>query len=377
MTVRVLATADYFEPGFRAGGPVRSLALLVDTAPPGVDLTLITRDRDVDATGPYPGLSGRWVRRGRAHVFYVPVRDREAWTSLWRALRGTTFDVLYVNSLWSPMFTVLPVLARRLGMIRAGRVIVAPRGELSPGALSQKSWKKRPFAAVWGGLLKRADVTWHASTVREAAEIRAVFPWARVHVSPNQVALPAEPLDPIVGPGLPRFVFMSRIVPKKNLLTVIEAVAGLPHPPALDIYGPVEDAAYWRRCLRYLETTRVADRVQYRGELPPTAVRETFQRYDAFLFPTHGENFGHVIAESLSASCPVICSDQTPWTEVLAAGGGTAVTTSSAGELRMEISRIMARSVDERLAARRAAGEAYRAWFASRGNENFLTTLMR
>src|SRR5690606_22656373 len=32
-----------------------------------------------------------------------------------------------------------------------------------------------------------------------------------------------------------------------------------------------------------------------------------------FLFPTLGENFGHVILEALTAGCPVLISDRTPW----------------------------------------------------------------
>jgi glycosyltransferase involved in cell wall biosynthesis len=32
-----------------------------------------------------------------------------------------------------------------------------------------------------------------------------------------------------------------------------------------------------------------------------------------FFLPTRGENFGHVISESLQAGCPVLISDQTPW----------------------------------------------------------------
>ncbi|MDI6101295.1 glycosyltransferase [Actinoplanes sp. NEAU-A12] len=377
MTLRVLATSNVFEPGFRGGGPVRSLALLLDTIPPDIDLTLVTQDRDVNATEPYPGLSGEWVRRGRADVFYLPVHDRRAWLSLWRRLRTTAFDVLYVNSLWSPVFTVVPVLACRMRLVRADHVVVAPRGEFSMGALAQKSWKKRPFAIVWGRLLKNMGATWHASTAREASEIRAVYPWARIRVALDQVALPAEPLPPLVDREQPRFVFMSRIVPKKNLLTAIEALGRLPGQVQLDVFGPMEDAAYWQRCLRVIKETGTTDRVHYRGELPPSAVRQTFQRYDAFIFPTWGENFGHVIAESLSASCPVICSDQTPWSAVLSAGGGAAIQNLSAGKLSAEIGRVMARSPAERLAARHAAGAAYRAWHASHSNENFLSTLTR
>jgi glycosyltransferase involved in cell wall biosynthesis len=378
MTIRVLATADYFEPGFRAGGPVRSLALLVDTAPPGVDLALITRDRDVNAAEPYPGLSGSWIRRGRADIFYLPVRDRTAWVSLWRRLRGTTFDVLYVNSLWSPVFTVLPVLARTVGLLRTTQVIVAPRGELSPGAMAQKSWKKRPFAVAWGRLLKSSGAAWHASTEAEAAEIRTVYPWAAtVHVTADQIPLPADPLAPVVSGRQPRFIHVGRIVPQKNLLMVLEAFSAVPGAAQLDIFGPVEDVDYWRRCLRLIESANLDGRVHYRGELGPSEVRETFRSYDAFLLPTRGENFCHAIAESLSASCPVICSDRTPWTAVLAAGGGAVLPELTTERLRAEIERLMAQTPAERLSARLSAGAAYRVWHSHRTNENFLTVLIR
>ena len=37
---------------------------------------------------------------------------------------------------------------------------------------------------------------------------------------------------------------------------------------------------------------------------------------DIFLFPTLGENYGHVIFEALSVGCIPIISDQTPWIEI-------------------------------------------------------------
>ena len=43
---------------------------------------------------------------------------------------------------------------------------------------------------------------------------------------------------------------------------------------------------------------------------------KVFSSYDVFLFPTFGENYGHVIAEALMAGCVVITSDQTPWGEL-------------------------------------------------------------
>ena len=41
--------------------------------------------------------------------------------------------------------------------------------------------------------------------------------------------------------------------------------------------------------------------------------RTKLYNYHVFLFPTLGENYGHVILEALSAGCPCIISDQTPW----------------------------------------------------------------
>src|SRR5699024_2078193 len=53
--------------------------------------------------------------------------------------------------------------------------------------------------------------------------------------------------------------------------------------------------------------------VDYKGLIPHNLVLNTFEKYHFFLFPTHGENFGHVISESLISGTPVIISNQTPW----------------------------------------------------------------
>jgi len=70
---RVLVTCPRFEPGFRGGGPVRSVSQIIDTAPSELDLVLVTRDRDLGGKEPYPELFGQWLARGRA-----PARKPEA-----------------------------------------------------------------------------------------------------------------------------------------------------------------------------------------------------------------------------------------------------------------------------------------------------------
>jgi glycosyltransferase involved in cell wall biosynthesis len=372
-TFRVLATVGVFEPGFRGGGPIKSVARIVDTVPEGIVVSLITRDRDLGSSDPYPGLSGRWIARDRSRVFYLSTSRPRQWLRLVRELRAEPFDLLYLNSLWQPIFTVIPVVAARLGLVHAKRILLAPRGELSPGALTIRARKKRLFLKAWRPLLMTMDIGWHASTDREALDIRTVFPDARVTVNSDQDSLPDEALPVGSGhEGPVRLVFISRISPKKNLLLALEALGQLSSSAEFDIYGPAEDPDYWARCKSVIDHLPGHVRVTYHGELAPEDVREVFSRYDAFVFPTLGENFGHVIAESLSASCPVICSDETPWTDLLEAGGGMVVRDLTPAGLAAYLQRLALMSRGERVDAKKSAADVYLTWRKQQLDENIL-----
>ena len=52
------------------------------------------------------------------------------------------------------------------------------------------------------------------------------------------------------------------------------------------------------------------------GSIESENVVEILKQHHVFLFPTFGENYGHVIQEALSAGCPTILSDQTPWRDL-------------------------------------------------------------
>jgi len=290
-----------------------------------------------------------------------------------RELRSEPFDLLYLNSLWNPTFTIIPVMAVRLGLVQAKNILLAPRGELSPGALTIKARKKRLFLKAWRPLLKSMEIVWHASTDREAIDICTTFPDAQVMVIADQISLPREALPVGSGHDGPvRLVFISRISPMKNLLLALEALRQISSSAEFDIYGPAEDPDYWTRCQSVID--QLPDRVQvtYQGELAPEQVRETFSKYDAFVFPTLGENFGHVIAESLSASCPIICSDETPWTDVLQAGGGAVVRDLTPAGLAVHLQRLALMSPGGRVDAKKSAGDAYLTWRKRQLDRNIL-----
>lgn len=358
---RIVVTTPFFEPGYKGGGPIKSVAEILDRLDGSVSCLLITADRDLGDTRPYPGLSGGLVRRGRHEILYLDRTDPRHWLRALGLTRRARPDVLYLNSLWSPPFTVLPVVAAALRLIRPSRILIAPRGELSPGALAIKHTKKRLFLVGWSLLLRALRTTFHASTDLEEAHITAAMPWSRSVVQIDSSGPPAS-VEPLPAGATARFVFLSRISRKKNLCLAIEALAGVPVPVTLDVYGPVEDPALWAECTQLIDRLPATVSVRHRGELAPAAVAGTLARYDAFVFPTLGENFGHVIAESLAAGCPVICSDQTPWSRVLQDGGGAVVDSFEPQEWTRVLTSWAERTPDDRSRAKARTLDAYSRW---------------
>jgi glycosyltransferase involved in cell wall biosynthesis len=361
--VRVATLADYYLPGYLGGGALRTIANMADQLAADLDFRVITRDRDLDAKTPYPDLvPGAWASVEGTPVRYLAPGELTL-AGLGGAVREARPDVLYLNSCFSPPFTILPLVLRRFGRIPRVPVVVAPRGELSEGALSLKRGKKVAFlrAARAAGLYR--GVLWQASSELEAAEVRRWFgAGARVMVAGDLRERPPAPRPPAPKrPGELRAAFLSRITGKKNLAGALEMLAGVRGEVRFTIYGPAEDAAYWAECQARIATLPPNVRVEHAGPLRPEQVADALAAHHLLLFPTLGENFGHVILEALVAGIPVLTSDRTPWDGLEAAGAGWTVPLEQPERFRALLQAYADAGMEEharRSAAARAHGEA-------------------
>lgn len=357
--------ADHYLPGFRAGGPIRTLSNLVEQLGQEYAFSIITRDRDLGDDAPYADVvPGRWHPLGAAQVYHATPQDLTP-AMLARLLTEVPADLMYLNSFFSPRLTILPLVLRRLGRIPARPVVLAPRGEFSPGALALKPWRKRLYRqmARSTGLLR--DLYWQATSEDERNRILAMTgsPSSRVYVATNlhsarlQSVIESPQNDPpSAATGPLRMVFLSRIAPMKNLALLLRLLGRVRTPVTLSVHGPIGDAGYWQQCQVEAAHLPAHIRMQYQGDVPPDQVAKVFAQHDLFAFPTRGENFGHVILESLSAGTPVLVSDRTPW-QADNAGGLTVLTLDPLENWAAAIDAFAA-DTDDRKRARRAAAHS-------------------
>jgi glycosyltransferase involved in cell wall biosynthesis len=330
MKPRVLVFADWYLPGYKAGGAVSAISNLIELVGDEFEFWVFTRDRDLTDREPYTSVPlNHWVTVGKAQVFYT---CEISLRSLLRKVREIHPDIIYLNSFFS-RFTFRTLLLRKLGLLPPAGIVLAPRGEFPPGALELKRFRKWPYRklAFAAGLYR--GVTWQASSKLEEAHIRSMVVRdgsggngnmlvAPDVPNPSLLSAPPPASRPAKEPGAVRFVFLSRVSRKKNLEFVLELLGATVGEIELDIYGPIEDPAYWRQCEEQIRRLPDSIRVSYLGPVAREQVLEVFARYHFQLLPTLGENFGYTIVEGLAAGCPVLTSDRTPWRELLKSGAG-------------------------------------------------------
>jgi glycosyltransferase involved in cell wall biosynthesis len=209
------------------------------------------------------------------------------------------------------------LILHKLNLINDIKIVLAPRGEFSKGALQFKILKKSIYIFLSKVIGLYSKISWHATASTEEEDIKRVFSDRNQIFIANNMTANYRSIEHFkLGdkfPGQLRVIFLSRIHPKKNLRTAIELLVNVKGKVEFDIYGPIEDDKYWDTCKKSIQQLPSNIVVNYKGLVANNDVVTIFKKYHVFLFPTLGENFGHVISEALIGGCIVITSNQTPW----------------------------------------------------------------
>jgi glycosyltransferase involved in cell wall biosynthesis len=160
----------------------------------------------------------------------------------------------------------------------------------------------------------------------------------------------------------PTLVSVGHLVARKRHADVVEALARLrsEHPSLR--YEIVGDGPERGPLQALAQQLGVADRVDFRGQLPPAQAREHAQRADLFVLPSVDEAFGVAYVEAMAGGVPAIgCAGEDGPEEIAALGGGLVrVRPRDPGALAAELDRLLRDRT-----ARRQLGEAARATVAA------------
>lgn len=319
---KVLVFADYYWPGYKSGA-LRTVVNMVDRLGDRIEFYVITRNHDGGDPAPYTSVKANaWNQAGKARVYYAEP-DKLTRGLIKRLVDEVRPDAVYLNSCFAGM-SVKYLTLRRLRKIPKIPVVLAPEAELMPSNLRLKGGKKRLYCAVAFPLGFYRDLVWKAASEPEIRDIRQmVGSDSDVHLAPNMPP-PAILPDyraadkPEKRSGQVRLVFVSRIMDKKNLTFALRLLREIKGEVVFDIYGPLEEPAYWAECEALIAQLPPNVQAKYCGSVVHEEVAPTLSRYHFFVLPTLGENFGHVIIESFAAGTPALISDRTPWRDLTA-----------------------------------------------------------
>ncbi|MBZ5701425.1 MAG: glycosyltransferase family 4 protein [Acidobacteriia bacterium] len=373
MKPRILAFADWYLPGQNGGGAVTAIANLIELLGDEYGFYVYTRDRDNGEKRRYAGIRADcWEGVGKTEVFYAP---EPSLRSIRRRIWEIAPDIFYLNSFFSRL-TVKTLLLRKLGLLPPAAVVLAPRGEFSPGALGLKGFRKWLYRKVAFATGLYRDLLWQASSMREEEQIRAMTRRGNAGSSddillapdvpnPGLLAVPGSAVRPRKLSGAVRFIFLSRISKMKNLHFALELLASAYGEIQFDIWGPIDDGAYWEACQEQIRRLPNSIRVSYKGSVPQEQVPRVFAEYHFHLLPTQGENFGYVILEALAAGCPVLISDQTPWRDLREKTAGRELPLGDREQWRQAIQRCVEMNQETYQLLSQGARRYFEEWMSS------------
>lgn len=223
-------------------------------------------------------------------------------------------DVVHVNCCWMPACAVIQNIAQKRGY----KVVLTPHGMLEPWIIKRHYWTRK-FPAL---------MLYQKTAIRKADCIQATADSERgnllklgynTNVKVVKLGIDADGIEMKKSwKKTKQILFLSRVHVKKGINFLIEAAEILREE--LQGYRIIVagegDAEYVASLKQQIQDKGLQGIVQLIGGVYGDKKWDLFQTSDFFVLPTHSENFGLAIAESLASGTPVITTVGTPWKDL-------------------------------------------------------------
>ncbi len=308
--ITIFISVPWFSPAFKAGGPIQSIANMVNQLQGKFKFYVFTADTDFDGTELIDIERDVWTDYNpNTKVFYATDGDRS--NEVCRQIESLQPDILYIVGIYNWQFNLVPLF-----FAAHENKILSVRGMLHPGALGQKTFKKKIFLQLFKMFGKHKAISFHATDANEKQFIENAF---GENVKIKTAANYPRKMQAVVkekSEGILKILSIALISPMKNHWLILKALSKIKQPVQYGIFGPVKDYNYWQQCLALIKELPEHIKIVIEKEVPPSTIPELLQQYDVAVYPSESENYGHSIIEALGSGLPVITSNHVPWMEL-------------------------------------------------------------
>lgn len=267
----------------------------------------------------------------------------------WLTDHLSNYDVVIIHGLWSYPSYITSKIVRQLRRKRNKQVpktYLMPHGMLDPWFQRDKTRRLKAFRnAVYWQLIEQRVVNAADGLLFTCEEelrlARNTFPGYRPRQELNtgygiqppprySSSMPSALVDK------PYWLFLSRIHPKKGVDLLVDAYRKLETEskdvPDLVIAGP-GDSEY---AASIQEMAMGSKKIHFTDMLQGDAKWGAFYGCEAFILPSHQENFGIAVVEALACTKPVLISKQVnTWREIAEGKGGLVADDTAEGTYQL------------------------------------------
>jgi glycosyltransferase involved in cell wall biosynthesis len=294
--------------------------------------------------------------------------------ALQAAIAASGAGLFHTHGLWSFPSVAVPSVARRQRM----PWVVSPHGMLDAWALHHSRWKKRVASILFERRHLAGSACLHALCAAECNAIRAHGLKNPVAVIPNGVALPGSARPRSARAGRKVLLFLGRLHPKKGLLGLLEAWAGVHgrggdwqlviagwdqggHEMELkkccdDLSLPWTNGGGVDSLMGLEEARSGAASVVFAGPVFGQIKQTVLEQADAFILPSFSEGLPISVLEAWAYGLPVLMTPECNLPEgvpagaalEIGAGGARAGTRDRVAAIRQSLELLMEMSPEER-----------------------------
>lgn len=304
--MKILYPLEVFYPS-QAGGTANTVYWIVKKLTArGIDPIVIATDKGL----PRDVLLNKWTRSECGQVIYVRTRlvrlpFFQTWLSIRNVLRA---DIVHLSSIYFPASLVTAFVA----FFARKKLIWSVHGEVDEFTLKDNETQKRLVLWLVKRILGKYPI-FHSTCDAETVFIKRVFgDDARIEQITNYFEVPA-----LQTRNESRYLFyIGRLNHKKGIENLIQAVAMSKSfrdsDFVLKVAGDGEET-YKKGLFDLVKSLDLSDKIQFIGQVEGDTKHRLLADAYFTIMPSHTENFGLVVIESLAQNTPVIASTNTPW----------------------------------------------------------------